>query len=165
MKIVKIGLAVAAMMIAAVSSADYMLTWALDEDSVPSWVPSYNYAALAVKTAGSSDYSYLKASDGSTSLYTKESSTAVIADVSSYYTVADSLFYSVYLYNITDSSYDVVANGAWLSFTDILSYVYENGTIADQQARAYPVSFTIPEPTSALLLLVGCALLTLRRRR
>lgn len=57
-----------------------------------------------------------------------------------------------------------VAQSETLSYAAALAHI-ETGNSLAQIAAWAPVSYAIPEPNSAMLLLVGCAALALRRRR
>ena len=66
------------------------------------------------------------------------------------------------LYN--DSAF--IAQSDSLSMSEALaSYITQNNSMANLSAAWAPVSFAVPEPNSAMLILIGCAALGLRRRR
>ena len=52
-----------------------------------------------------------------------------------------------------------------LDASSLAQYVYHGGTSPAPVSMWAPQSFIIPEPSSGLLMLVGCAVLGLRRRR
>ena len=73
-------------------------------------------------------------------------------------------------YNSATESYDVVATGYKYGYGDLVSQGYVatgaiDATTAKANAAAGNLGSSVPEPSSGLLLLMGGALLALRRRR
>jgi len=80
-----------------------------------------------------------------------------------YAKLATSPTYSSFIIELwNDSSF--VAQSETLSAAMAAAHI-ETGNSLAQMAAWAPVSYAIPEPNSAMLLLVGCAALALRRRR
>ncbi len=84
----------------------------------------------------------------------------------------DSYSFFVEMVNYNNGEWETVATGQTMSYTDLVSGGYvATGPIDSATAAANASNFNmgaggaVPEPTSGLLLLIGGALLALRRRR
>ena len=155
------------------AKADYVFSWSVDESSI--WY-NYSYVAIAVKQA-SGDISYLMSAENtsSPSLYTKGSATPAVADVSAYfdntgtYKASDYADYSYALVLINSEFSQVLATSYYYTLDSLLANakVYETASAATQAGSVNTVNYNslIPEPTSGLLLLIGGALLALKRKR
>lgn len=88
-------------------------------------------------------------------------------DISSY--ASDTYSFFVELANYNNGAWETVASGAKnaINYTDLQQYVatsFQEG-LAFSQSGGYNMGQNVPEPTSGLLLLMGGAMLALRRRR
>ena len=164
-------------------AADSYLYWMLDESTELSWTgtdkttsikaPTYNKVALAVVTDATG-----KKVDNYLSLYTVNGN-PVTAPVSITATDGASLFaklgdyaasgYSYYIELLNDST--VVGRSAdTLSYSAAAAYIQSaiGGTsqmTAQQWSTTAFTTAAIPEPTSGMLLLLGLAVLALKRKR
>ena len=153
------------------ANADYVFSWSVNESTV--WY-NYSYAVIAIKQA-TGDISYLMSADNasSPSVYSKSSSTPAVADVTAYYDSTGTFnsndyadyTYALVLFNSEFS--EILATSYWYSLDTLLAdaKVYETASAATQAGSVNAVNYNyiIPEPTSGLLLLIGAALLALKR--
>ena len=104
----------------------------------------------------------------STSILEKRSN-AVTTGISTGVTSDKSMFWVIF----TDGSMDASKAITWTAVTDVASYAYEAGTSlpgtvslnADSFAKSGTIATaSVPEPTSAMLLVLGMAGLALRRK-
>lgn len=142
------------------------------EDSYLYWMvgnaaDGLTYDTVKIKADGATPYLQICDSDGSLGdSVTKD-------QASNYETINGGLFaylgsnpsygsFVIELYN--DSTF--IAQSESLSMSAALAnYITQNNSMANLSAAWAPVSFAIPEPNSAMLILIGCAALGLRRRR
>ena len=155
------------------AKAGYVFSWSVNESSI--W-NDYSYVAIAVKQA-SGDISYLMSAENasSPSLYAKGSATPAVADVSSYfdsngkYLASDYADYSYALVLVNSEFSQILATSYYYTLDSLLANakVYETASAAQQAGAVNTVNYNsiIPEPTSGLLLLIGGALLALKRKR
>ena len=73
--------------------------------------------------------------------------------------------YSSFVIELWNDGKFVAQSEALDMSTAIANYITHNNSIAALASAWAPTSFAIPEPNSALLMLLGCAALGLRRRR
>ena len=155
------------------AKANYVFTWNVNESSVPR--TDYSYIAIAIKQAtGDTSYLMSSADTESVSVYAKGGE-AVYADVTAYFDnvgAYKSNDYADYSYALTLFNSDfsqVLATSYWYNLDTLLAdaKIYENGSAAKQEVTVNTVNYNsiIPEPTSGLLLLIGGALLALKRKR
>ena len=132
--------------------------------------PSYTYAAVGVWDSATKTTSYLN-------LYGKNGSNleTTFAKVGSEfyaslanYTSSSTVSFYIELFNDKGAFVGRTTDDAMLKYADAMAYATTFG-IAPPAASAWaPSSFTTaaaPEPSSALLLLLGCAGLALKRKR
>lgn len=144
------------------SAADSYLYWMVGDGA-----PAYSYARVR-DTSG--DTAYLTLYDSG---FESLGDSATLADITSAKEWGDSLLarlpttdssksYVVELYNDSDK---FVAQSAVISGAQIANYISSGGMSMPAAGAWSASSFAIPEPSSGLLMLVGCAVLGLRRRR
>ena len=148
------------------TAEDSYLYWMVG-DTTP-YVAGTDYTTIRVK----SDQGYLNlyAPDASTATglttESRESITSAQADQGAFYAqLASGTTYSSFVVELLNDS-GFVAQSSTLSYDAALAEYY----IATANSMRLPTawaatSFAIPEPNSAMLLLLGCAALGLRRRR
>ena len=125
-------------------------------------------------TTESFQYAILNATDGTTTTQLAGAAAEGTAphqyvsvqntDISNYASDAYSFF--VELANYNNGSWKTVKRGATVSYTDLSDYIatsFQDG-LSISQTGGYNMG-AVPEPTSGLLLLMGGAMLALRRRR
>ena len=154
-----------ALLSSAVVSADSYLYWMVDTSSDYAYAriltPTDNY--LTIYDQGF-DYAYNEA--GGASGVSKSTVTDFANNDEGFFAslngidVASSTFI-IELYN--DSGKFI--SQSTLSGSAAAQYVYKGGTSAVPATAWSASSFAIPEPSSGLLMLVGCAVLGLRRRK
>lgn len=78
-----------------------------------------------------------------------------------------STIYTDYLVKLFDSNYNEIAVSTAVNYSEFLSsYAYTSGATAKRPASPYSFSgFVVPEPSSALMLLLGLGALALKRSR
>ena len=149
----------------ALADADSYLYWMITSND------SFEYAKIRAANNPDNDTdNYLTIYNAGLTALTPDSTKAT------YEQVSDAAAYGVGLYAAFDSSslpasfivelYN--AEGNFISQSVISSYqdyIYGGGMGVPPSAFAEASSFAIPEPSSGLLMLVGCAVLGLRRRR
>ena len=112
---------------------------------------------------------YLKGVDAEAG--TSPTSTGVTqTSLDGYETDAYLFYVEMVNYNSQSDSYDVVATGYKYGYGDLVSSGYVatgaiNANSAEAAAAAGNLGSAVPEPSSGLLLLMGGAMLALRRRR
>ncbi|MBQ6007256.1 MAG: PEP-CTERM sorting domain-containing protein [Kiritimatiellae bacterium] len=153
-----------ALLLASTASAGTLYWQASNESG-----DSFDYALLVAEEIGSGTKSTIGAvasqEPDKTSTLVTQTSLDSLADPEAY------LFY-VEMVNYTggDPAYDVVATGYKYGYGDLVSSGYvATGAIDSNAAQAAAavgnLGSAVPEPSSGLLLLIGGAMLALRRRR
>ena len=153
------------------AKADYVFTWNVNESSI--WY-DYSYVAIAIKQA-TGDTSYLMSSADTTSVSVYEKGgEAVYADVTKYYDsngtykASDYADYSYALVLFNSEFSEILATSYYYTLDTLLANakIYETGSAVKQEVTVNTVNYNsiIPEPTSGLLLLIGGALLALKRK-
>ena len=159
----KVAAVAFAALVAVTAKAD-ALYWQVDEGST---TESFQYAILNV-TDGTTATRLAGASAEGTApnQYVSLQNT----DISSYASSGYSFF--VELANYNNGSWEVVTSGTPVSYDNLVSGGYVAATfqqgLAISQSGGYNLgagAAAVPEPTSGLLLLIGGAMLALRRRR
>ena len=142
-------------------SYDYAVIAAYDNINREGAAVGYLYSSSAAQTASGYDqYNPLAASIADASFAVKGG--LGVADVT--YLSADQTYYywvEMYAANVlSDYSY------AYYTYESLIAgFEYQTGTAAATTPATRSVTVLIPEPTSALLMLVGMGLLALRRKR
>lgn len=158
------------------------LYWQVNQDSSSADAIEFQFARVGIldshgapvgsdvylTSPGSSDPLYVASSDG----YNTGSAVASLIgsdgtdyNSSDYSFVVELLSYGMYS---DPATFDVVGRSAPMTYNQIQSSIAYGGMgLPDLQGSIAPASITriVPEPTSGLLLLVGGALLALRRKR
>ena len=163
----KTTLIAAAMLIAACARADY-LYWMVNEDSQSQDSVPFMYAKVAVSGEGVAEETYLVDGFGNDEVLwsgfptpeTGYSTAPAYFNLGSY--GAEGFSFAVELYGVEG---DLVGRGDIKTFEQLRDFVY--GDMGHGGIDPWVVSSTaaVPEPTGGVLVLFGCALLALRRRR
>ena len=131
-----------------------------------------DYSKVMVRALTSGDYLTIYAPDASTETglttegkteltYTEANSGALYA-----YLASSGSSYSSFIIELRNDSGALVAQSAELSYTEaVANYYITTANSMHLPAAWVGSSYAIPEPNSAMLLLLGCAALGLRRRR
>ena len=169
MKNIKLVFAVLVMGLAANTFGSYLYSWKL-YTNVPGWY-DWDYAQIAVYT-GNERVSYLYEASAptyesrsySSDLWNDSSAPAVSAIQDAWVAAASRNDYT-YVVELYNASGTFVASSIYYTYDMLLAgYLQGEGTgSADPGTKK--ITYLIPEPTSALLLLVGMGLLALRRKR
>ena len=131
---------------------------------------SYTYAAVGVwdETTGETSYLNLYGKNGS-NLETKFAKVgsefyATLAN----YTSSSTVSFYIELFNDKGAFVGRTTDGAMLSYANAMAYATTFGIAPPADKAWAPTTFTsqaIPEPSSALLMLLGCAGLALKRKK
>jgi len=132
---------------------DTYLYWLIDQSAQAK--PFTFYAAGMVDAAGN----YYVEKDGKTEIVTAEPGGTRTAEQAMNINGGTSFVIELY-----DNNWDVVAWSDWMNFSDLGKYI---GGAALKPADTLEVGHfsTIPEPTGGLLMLLGLAVLGLKRKR
>ena len=153
------------------SADDSYLYWMIG-DTKP--YTADNYAQVRVKAIkeGSGDISYLNlygpsGDDLSTTTVASGDINSLKSDGQALYAkLISGTSYSSFVIELLNDSNKLVAQSATLSYTDALAnYYITTANSMTLPAMWAATSFAIPEPNSGLLMLVGMAVLGLRRRK
>ena len=145
-----------------------------DTDSYLYWMvsasaPSYSYAKIRYLTPTDGYLTSYAAPDPTAYSFGSQVSSSDIADQRDtwndglYAAVDSSKLPTTFIVELWNSS-GFVGQQA-ISSESLASYIYSGGMSLPPSTPALFSSFSIPEPSSGLLMLVGCALLGLRRRK
>lgn len=146
------------------SAADSYLYWMVSESA-----PSYSYARVR-DLADSSESGYLTLYN---SEYTSQGTSANVATIEEARDWGDSMLAGLlstdltksYIVELYNSDNKFVAQSAAITGSALADYI-STGSMSPAIGGAWAASsFAIPEPSSGLLMLVGCAVLGLRRRK
>ena len=156
------SLVTGALFLAVSSASAGTLYWQVTSDAGQ----NFDEAWLVVENKSNGNLTYLEGvdSDGN-----QPSSTALTqTDISAY--ESDAYLFYVEMSNYNNGNYDTVATGYKWSYDELVSSGYVAANPLDVNnviAAASGSNFgsAIPEPSSGLLLLIGGAMLALRRRR
>lgn len=157
--------------------ADSYLYWMVNDGSYTSG-SDYKYVTIAVKDSGG-DVSYLsnyyygdgaaistaKVADRQTVGYEitdaySEAGLGLYASLGTY--AASGYSFAVELLN--DSGFVAQSSGGWTDYTSLAQYVVSSPMAAPNTPWT-PTGYAVPEPNSALLMLIGCAMLGLKRKK
>ena len=152
------------LLLAGASASAGTLYWQVTSDAGQ----TFEEAWLVAENASTHELSYLTGvdSDGAS-----PSSTALTqTDLAGYESAAYLFYVEMSNYNSANNTYDTVATGYKWSYDELVSSGYVAANPLDVNnviAAASGSNFgsAIPEPSSGLLLLIGGAMLALRRRR
>ena len=162
----KLLLVLSVLWVASAIAEDSWLYWMIGNDSGQ----TYNKVTVRGFTDGDSTGTLLSLYyDSETPLSTGDYVAGTDLDamqdfgVGLYAKLATSPVYSSYIIELWNDS-KFVAQSETLSAAMAAAHIETGNSLAQLSAWA-PTSYAIPEPNSAMLLLVGCAALALRRRR
>lgn len=154
------------------SAADSYLYWMVDTATIDK---QYQYDTVKVSakdnSSGHVTYMNLYYGDGSSaggvtigSGVAGDYASAGLGLYAALMTSPSSYTYAIELFN--GSTYVAQSEAGWVNYSDLASYVV-NSPMQAPVAAWMPAgsSYAVPEPTSALLTLIGCALLGLRRKK
>ena len=161
-----------AVLSSAVASADSYLYWMVDTSD------TYNYARISAIPSGGGSQTYLNIYDGAFEDAYNDASVSPGGSVSkstvdTFKTDGDAFYAalgsvdpaaSTFIIELYNESGKFISQST-LSGSSIAQYIYKGGTSVPLTAAWSASSFAIPEPSSGLLMLVGCAVLGLRRRK
>ena len=158
------SLVTGALVLAVSSASAGTLYWQVTSDAGQ----TFDEAWLVVENKSNGELNYLEGvqSDGNS-----PSSTALTqTDISAYEGDGYLFYVEMSNYNSADDSYTTVANGYKYGYGDLVSSGYVAASPLDistvtAAASASNYGSSVPEPSSGLLLLIGGAMLALRRRR
>ena len=157
------SLVVGTLLLAGASASAGTLYWQVTADEGK----TFEEAWLVAENASTHELRYLTGvdSDGES-----PSSTALTqTDLAGYESDAYLFFVEMSNYNSANDTYDTVATGYKWGYGDLVSSGYVAASPLDVNtviAKASGTSLaSVPEPSSGLLLLIGGAMLALRRRR
>ena len=155
------SLATGALFLAVSSVSAGELYWQVTSDEGK----TFDEAWLVVERKSDGNLTYV---EGVESDHSTPSSTALTqTDISAY--ESDAYLFYVEMSNYNNGDYETVATGRKYGYGDLVSSGYVAASPLDVSkvtAAASGVNFAnVPEPSSGLLLLIGGAMLALRRRR
>ena len=158
------SLVTGALLLAVSSASAGTLYWQVTSDTGA----TFEEAWLVAENKSDGTKNYLKGvdSDGGS----PSSTVLTQTDLTGYESDAYLFYVEMCNYNSQNNNYDTVATGYKYGYGDLVSsgYVAANPLeVTSAQAAASAANFgsPIPEPSSGLLLLIGGAMLALRRRR
>ena len=158
----------AALALSACANADY-LYWMVSQNSSSEDPVAFMYARIAVSGNGVATGTYLSDGSGNSmflwSGYPEDGTTgyntlAGYVDLAAY--GADGYSFAVELYNAT---HEVVGVGNVETYNNLKKFVYGDMQHTGIDPWVVRSLQAVPEPTSGMLILVGTALLALRRRK
>lgn len=163
----KLIVLVATLAVGALAKADgdnayQYLYWQVDMNKVESGVGSYD-AAMFYTLSGDNKVELSRAERPEVVESARWSSDRVATDLAGH----DSASFVFELAQYGDGGWETVGTSATFTYAQLASYLTEwqaNASSLPTQGVFSP-TFTVPEPTSGLLMLLGLAALALRRRR
>ena len=141
------------------------LYWQVDPGSSDQ---EFQYAILNVTGGEFGDSSRMLAGAAAEGTAPNQYVSVQNTDISDYANSSYSFFVEMANYNNNNGSWDVVKAGTPVNYTDLSDYIatsFQEGLDLVHNGGYNMGSSAVPEPTSGLLLLMGGAMLALRRRR
>jgi len=155
----------------AAAAEDSWLYWMLGDASKSGYAADTDYNAVKVRGYTSdTEFDYLNLYyDSASGSFGQSISAATINEMNGigaglYAGLVNGTTYSSFVIELVNDSGGFVADSGRLSAASAAAYIETANSLKQPSAWA-PVSYAIPEPNSAMLLLLGCAALGLRRRR
>jgi len=148
--------------------AEDFLYWMVDQSNAEAGQTTYLFDYATLREADSSTYLCFADANGDTGFTDILSDSDRLTTGDGAYSLVNSSYKGTYMFELwTTSAGSAPTRAAYAAVaSDLLSdYIYSNMSLAGETPYTVTATQLIPEPTSGLLMLLGFAVLGLRRKR